>query len=132
MNLRSSGPTTQDELETAASWQGYAPEKVAEATQAEQASLSAFGVHEEVSASLVPKTAKIIGTTVVLKRNDTGKMKARVCAQYFKYCGAREDTYAPTPSTSSLRLVLVLAALKGLKVRTGDFTTAFLHAELMT
>ena len=38
--------------------------------------------------------------------------------------------YSPTPSVSSLRVLLAIAARKGYSVKTGDFSTAFLHVLL--
>ena len=94
-------------------------------------SLKEFNVYEIVDQEEIPDEAEIIGTTLVLKQKGD-IVKARICAQGFKKKKVREDTYSPTPTVSDTRLLLTLAARKRLTVKTGDFSTAFLHAPIDT
>lgn len=58
--------------------------------------------------------------------------KARLVAQGFSQRPGHDydETFAPTPSSSSTRLILAIAAQEGLRLRQADFTTAYLNSHL--
>jgi hypothetical protein len=70
-----------------------------------------------------------------LKRNQEGKIvkfKARIVAQGFKQVhGVKvSETFAPTPTFSSLRLLLAMASRFRWPVASFDVKSAFLHSDI--
>ena len=93
-------------------WHGHAAQE-AEAMRNELTSLTSFGVYEEVSASSVPKTVKVIGKTVVLKRKDSGKTGSQGVCSRFQTMWWEEGYLRANPFDIRLRLLVVRAALRG-------------------
>ena len=109
---------------------GFDWQEVQKAIEEELARLQSFGVYTEVSEKDVTIGSQVVGTTLVLRRKADGKIKARICAQDFKFLKNRDDLFAPTPTVTGLRLLLTIAAQKKWMVRVGDFTAAFLRAPI--
>ena len=91
--------------------------------------LSGYRRNFNLSRTLIPVGAKVLGTALVLKQKKD-IVKARICAQDFMFKKKRDDLFSPPPSVSSLRVLMAIAARKGYSVKTGDFSTAFLHVLL--
>ena len=118
-----------ERVKTEAVKHGLDSAKTLEGIQNEVKWLNSFDVMSEVKKCDIPSDKKVIGTTLVLKLKK-GVVKARICAQDFKFKEQRDDLYSPTPSVASLRAILALAARKGYPVKIGDFSTAFLHVPI--
>ncbi len=60
------------------------------------------------------------------------KFKARFCARGDQQIEGIDffETYAPVVQWTTIRLMLILEILLGLKSKQGDITCAFLHADL--
>jgi hypothetical protein len=70
-----------------------------------------------------------------LKRSQEGditKFKARIVAQGFKQIHGRnfDETFAPTPTFSSLRLLLAMASQNKWPIASFDVKSAFLHSDI--
>ncbi|MBW0535799.1 hypothetical protein O181_075514 [Austropuccinia psidii MF-1] len=109
-------------------------EKWRKACEDELRSLEEMGVWSEVEA---PATTPILGTRWVfaLKTNANGEVmrhKARLVVQ--GHCQIKginfEETFAPTPTFTTLRSLFVIASAFNWKVTTFDVTTAYLHSEI--
>ena len=111
------------------------------AMDAEMTSMEKFGVYEWVDKADVPPGVRVVGSRWVhaLKGYDLmhydpsakhalskAKHKSRFVAQGFTE--EPKETYASTPSATSVRLALILAAVHNWHVQTADVATAFLHA----
>jgi hypothetical protein len=78
---------------------------------------------------------EVIGSTWAfkLKRFPSGlvkKFKARFCARGDMEKENNFETYCPVVQWTTVRLMLILEVLLGLKSKQGDITAAFLHAEV--
>jgi len=109
--------------------QGLPKAEVIQAMRKELESLRSFGVYESVNRSELPRGAKLVKSRWVLVRKPSGEVKARLVAKDFND-GSMADAFSSTPTQTSLRFALGLAAQNGWEVATGDFSTAFLHADI--
>ena len=100
-----------------------------EAVDIEIKQITGMDGYNIVDKKTVPKGAKIIDTMfkfVTKRKNGVFvKFKARLVARGDQQVGVR-DTYAPTVHTSTLRMLLAVAATKGLQVSSLDIASAFL------
>ena len=124
-----------DVLVTTIPYHQHGQKEVIEAKQKELEKLKSFGAFVEVKRSSLTEEqkSKMVSTTwtVVHKpqgNNGEGLVKARLCAR-----GDREEgifrTDSPTCSKGSLRLGLAIAASKGWKINSLDFTSAFIQGQ---
>ena len=109
--------------------QGLPKTEVIEAMTKELESLRNFGVYESMKKTDLPDGAKLIASRWVLVRKPTGEIKARLVAKDFND-GSWVDSFSSTPTQQSLRLALYLSVGYRWTVCAGDFSTAFLHAEI--
>jgi hypothetical protein len=122
-----------------AHWQAMACEDSAlwkKAEEDEKNSLKAKAVMRRIRRSKIPRGKKTITCRWAydIKRKD-GKVeryKARLVARGFLQRAGLDygETFAPTPSLASIRLVVALALQLGFKVHHQDVKTAFLEARL--
>ena len=90
-----------------------------------------FGVFDEVDIDKVPREAleSAISTKWVKLRKPDGTVRCRIVARgYTQQVEDKDETFASTPSLTTLRLLLTLAVAKGWHISIGDISTAFLHA----
>ena len=74
--------------------------------------------------------SKLLTLTWVMEWR-SGELKARLCARPFgRQKKPRDELFCPTPMPSSIRALLILAALRGYVVRFFDISRAFLHTPL--
>ena len=122
-------------LENPQLWQqSEFPEKEEKAAMTkEMKSMQHFGVFEEVDVDKVPAELldKAISTRWVKVRKTDGTLRTRLVVRgYTQEVADKDETFASTPSLTTLRLLLTLAVAKGWSVSTGDISTAFLHANV--
>ena len=122
------GKTDEVTIKTVAEAYGMNWKKVLDGINREVASLKDFRAVKSVPVAKVPQGTKILGTTLVLRPKGF-EVKARICAQDFNN-SRREDTFSPTPSVLTVRLIFMLSCKYDLTVTVGDFKTAFLHAAM--
>ena len=97
----------------------------------EMKSMRDFDVFDEVSVDSVSHEAlnSAISTKWVKVRKPDGTVRCRIvgrgCTQQVE---DKDETFASTPSLTTLRLLLTLAVAKGWHISIGDISTAFLHA----
>ena len=108
-------------------------ERVSKAKRKELDTLKRFKTFEDVDVRHLTREqkSKIIPSTwnVVLKDvNNSESVKARLCARGDREAGSVR-TDSPTVSRQSLRLLLSIAASKGFKIHSLDFTGAFLQGQ---
>lgn len=79
-----------------------------------------------------PKDARVMSCRWVLREKQDGRLKARLVVRGFEQIeGVDYDTtFSPVARHASIRLLLSLAASKGMKMKTFDVKTAFLHGKL--
>lgn len=84
-----------------------------------------------------PKEAKIISSKMIYKtkfdsNGNAVRRKARLVARGFSQRAGIDysETYAPVVKYTSIRVLMAIAAKRGLKVHQLDVTTAFLHGSL--
>ena len=97
----------------------------------EMKSMRDFGVFDEVDIDKVPREAleSAISTKWVKLREPDGTVRCRIVARgYTQQVEDKDETFASTPSLTTLRLLLTLAVAKGWHISIGDISTAFLHA----
>ena len=97
----------------------------------EMKSMRDFGVFDEVDIDKVPREAleSAISTRWVKLRKPDGTVRCRIVARgYTQQVEDKDETFASTPSLTTLRLLLTLAVAKGWHISIGDISTAFLHA----
>eukprot|EP00438_Fugacium_kawagutii_P005573 Skav228719 [mRNA] locus=scaffold1830:163434:164903:- [translate_table: standard] len=90
-----------------------------------------FQVFEEVSDSKLSEEqlASAISTRWVKVRKHDGSVRCRLVVRgYDQVVEDLDDTFASTPSLTTLKLLLTLAVAFGWKITTLDISTAFLHA----
>ena len=90
-----------------------------------------FDVFEEISVDKVsPETLEsAISTKWVKVRKPDGTVRCRIVGRgYTQHVEDEDETFASTPSLTTLRLLLTLAVAKGWHISVGDISTAFLHA----
>ena len=90
-----------------------------------------FGVFDEVDIDKVPREAleSAIATKWVELRKPDGTVRCRIVARgYTQQVEDKDETFASTPSLTTLRLLLTLAVAKGWHISIGDISTASLHA----
>ncbi|XP_062528652.1 copia protein isoform X2 [Bombyx mori] len=75
---------------------------------------------------------KLVTSKWIFSVKPDGRYKARLVARGFqqKYKIDYDETYSPVIDTTSLRILLSIAADKGLKLKQFDIKTAFLHGNL--
>ena len=122
-------------LENPQLWQhSEFPEKEEKAAMTkEMKSMQHFGVFEEVDVDKVPAELldEAISTRWVKVRKTDGTLRTRLVVRgYTQEVADKDETFASTPSLTTLRLLLTLAVAKGWSVSTGDISTAFLHANV--
>ena len=111
----------------------HGQERVVRAKEKELANLAHFGTFKEVDKSELSADdlAKMIPTTWAIVQKDINNpdsVKARLCARGDKERGhVRSDS--PTVRKQALRLLLTLAATRGWKIKSLDFTGAFLQGQ---
>jgi transposase InsO family protein len=78
------------------------------------------------------KGRKLVTTKWIFTVKSDGRYKARLVARGFqqKYKIDYDETYSPVVNTTSLRILISIAAAKGLKMKQFDVKTAFLHGDL--
>jgi hypothetical protein len=110
-------------------------ERWREAERAEQKSLEDMKVYRFVTQ--VPADAKLLDSKPVYKRkrDNNGvvvRFKNRLVVRGFLQRAAIDfdSTFAPTLSYSTIRVMLAIAAVRDLELKTMDVETAFLHADL--
>ena len=89
------------------------------ALREELRSLENFKVKSDILECEVPPGSKIIDSIVVWTRKPD-RVKARIVARDFNLGDKRLDTYASTPSTLSLKILMSIAATRGLSIVTAD------------
>ena len=97
----------------------------------EMKSMRDFDVFEEVDVDKVsPETLQsAISTKWVKVRKPDGSVRCRIVGRgYTQHIEDKDETFASTPSLTTLRLLLTLAVAKGWHISIGDISTAFLHA----
>ena len=97
----------------------------------EMKSMRDFGVFDEVDIDKVTHEAleSAISTKWVKLRKPDGTVRCRIVARgYTQQVEDKDETFASTPSLTTLRLLLTLAVAKGWHISIGDISTAFLHA----
>ena len=97
----------------------------------EMKSMRDFDVFEEISVDKVsPETLEsAISTKWVKARKPDGTVRCRIVGRgYTQQVEDKDETFASTPSLTTLRLLLTLAVAKGWHISVGDISTAFLHA----
>ena len=106
-----------------------------EAIDEEIGNMAREGVWKEKTT--LPEGQKLVGCRWVFtyKFNSDGsiaKYKARLVARGFSQIEGEhyDETYSPVVQQDSFRMFLIVAAIKGLKVRHGDVTAAYLAAKL--
>jgi hypothetical protein len=90
------------------------------------------GLRKNDFAILVPPPAdksKILHPSTRFTRKNNGMAKARICAAD-KRQPYEDKTYAPVATDTSFKLLCVMSAKMGLKIRQWDINQAFLHAEV--
>jgi hypothetical protein len=102
-------------------------EERAAAHEKELDQLRSFDVFEEVSLDFTGGSGKPITTTWVDRRKSPTEVKGRICARDFNN-GKRDDVFAATPSSCSVRVIDLLSAKYGYKKVVADVSAAFLHA----
>ena len=122
-------------LENPQLWQHseFPEEEEKAAMTKEMKSMQHFGVFEEVDVDKVPAELldKAISTRWVKVRKTDGTLRTRLVVRgYTQEVADKDETFASTPSLTTLRLLLTLAVAKGWSVSTGDISTAFLHANV--
>jgi hypothetical protein len=95
------------------------------------------GTYRLIPLYSVPKGTRVIGYTWVfkIKNNEDGtiaRFKARICVDGSKQRAGvdYEQTFAPVANATTVRLVLALAATKGLHLRQYDVEVAFLASNI--
>ena len=97
----------------------------------EMKSMRDFDVVDEVSVDDVSPEAlnSEISTKWVKVRKPDGTARCRIVGRgYTQQVEDEDETFASTPSLTTLRLLLTLAVAKGWHISIGDISTAFLHA----
>eukprot|EP00439_Symbiodinium_sp_Y106_P081378 s1513_g20.t1 len=97
----------------------------------EMKSMRDFDVFDEVSVDNVSPEAlnSAISTKWVKVRKPDGTVRCRIVGRgYTQQVEDKDETFASTPSLTTLRLLLTLAVAKGWHISIGDISTAFLHA----
>ena len=89
------------------------------ALREELRSLENFKVKSDILECEMPPGSKIIDSIVVWTRKPD-RVKARIVARDFNLGDKRLDTYASTPSTLSLKILMSIAATRGLSIVTAD------------
>ena len=98
----------------------------------EMSSLKHFDVFEErLESECTAEELQSAISTKWVKRPKGDGIKCRVCVRGFdQVVEDADDTFASTPSLTTLKLLLVLAITRDWFVLAGDVSTAFLHALL--
>ena len=107
---------------------GYPGELVQRGMEKEMKHMGAFDVFEEVDADVAIGKEVISLGWVYKPKGD--EIRCRLVARQYAWMEKRDDTFAATPSSVSLRCVLAVAAMENRFVQVADFTTAFLNAPL--
>jgi hypothetical protein len=116
-----------EEIKRLAEEKGVDPDLAAAGIKKELETLISKGVYEEIDEADATPGVRVIGTTCVVTPKSATRVKGRVCAQDY-HAEHRDDTFAPTPLATSLKIVLNLMRSCGWHGRLGDFTGAFLNA----
>ena len=84
-------------------------------------------VLEWVKESTVPRDAKILDRGWAMKMKSPSEVRA--CVVLKDYAVTKlDDLYAPTPTSMTVRCLLIYAAWFGLEVSTSDVRVAFMYA----
>ena len=114
--------------------EGLNEEQTIEGMKQEIRSMKAQQVYTEVSFSNLTKAqqSKVIKSRWVLRQKGNS-VRARIVAKgYTEEVNDNDDIYASTPIFCVLRLLRTMALTFNWIVRTGDISTAFLHAKAAT
>jgi hypothetical protein len=88
---------------------------------------------ELVKKSLLPKSTKVIDSTWVCKKNNTGKLCGCLNACGFKQVEGvhynRSSTHTPVTNASIIQIVLILMIMAGWQGKIVDVKGKFLHGE---
>ena len=102
-----------------------------EGMKKEMKSMTTFDVFEEVHYKDIPQALldKVISTRWVKVRKSDGTVRCRLVVRgYTQEVNDKDETFASTPSLTTLKLLLTLAVARGWHIAVGDISTAFLHA----
>ena len=86
-----------------------------------------FGLYEAVPRSSA-QGKHFISTKWVVVRKGDGSVRARYVCREFKAGKKRDDLFAPSTTTITMRVIDVVACKKRLCTLTGDISNAFFHA----
>ena len=100
-----------------------------ESYEQEISSLEETGNLEIIERNTVPKGCQILPLSEVFRIKASGKYKTRICARGDLQRSV-EDTFAPTLSAESVRILVALAAHFQVDLHQGDVKCAFLHGKL--
>lgn len=106
------------------------PVKVEKGMERERKSFRDYDVYEEVPEEEAVGDCVIVNAGwVLVDRPDRGDCRCRLVAQELNLGAALGfDTYAATPTTATMRLVMAYALKRGWPLALGDVSVAFLHA----
>ena len=117
--------------------EGTHAEQWARAIKSEVQSLRDLGVFNMVKREDLPPKANVISGKWVFKVKPTKdghieRFKCRLCARGFlqKFGIDYQATFSPVAHPASIKLLLAIAAKRGLKLRASDISTAFLYGDL--
>ena len=109
----------------------FSCEEEVEGMKKEMKSMKTFDVFREVHYKEVPQELldKVISTRWVKVRKSDGAVRCRLVVRgYTQQVEDKDETFASTPSLTTLKLLLTHAVAKGWHISVGDISTAFLHA----
>ena len=123
-------PSTEAQQMISSCGQLFPKDKLMEGRRREMMNLAHFGVATLVRRDRLPKGTRIISTRWEEKWKGEDVRSRFVARDYRHLDPKREDIFAATPTDTGLLILLALAASKRHVIRTGDLTTAFMHADL--
>ena len=98
--------------------------------KAERESLQRFPVYVDVPETEVSEVGgQLIKSRWIFTRKSADRVKGRIVAQQ-RNLGEWADTFAATPTSVGQRILLKIASTKGLVLKFGDISCAFLYAHL--
>ena len=84
-------------------------------------------VFKWIPADTVPPGSEILETGWAMRLKSPIEVRARVVLKDFAHT-KRDDVYAPTPTSMTIRVLLLYASILKLEVSTADVRVAFMHA----
>ena len=110
-----------------ATMRGLPADLVTKSQAREMKDLDDMNVLEWVEESTFPKDAQILDYGWAMKMTSPSGVRARVVLKIYAVTKL-DDLHAPTPTSMTVRCLLLYAAWFGLEVSTSDVRVAFLHA----